>query len=395
MTGMDWQRLIVVLVGVLSVHAASFGAQAEAQGVVASYAAGDSRGFDHFLADTASTRDGGFRTFERDARAWLSKGGDLQSALPAVAAALEVAHALRDRPAEQPARYIHWAAKLVDQRRSSDVGELERLSYLACLATALELTDPWPLVVGQRTGARAVVALAESFGEGGLLAVAQRRFPAEQRFDLIAASYLETKNLAIDPLPELLELAEQNIKIKIPIEPKSSAENTLVDLQWTASSIMRSVASSSELGALFARLTNVASISGEVALHQGVIDMRGRRLVEAAAAFERLEAASADPFVRFLAAHFLGRTEHYRGRQQAAIAAFERSMAIMPQARSSVTWLSALLMTTDSAADHDRAVELMTSVYQTPPVTDPLNLYSRGEARHRAAYLDLLRKRFQ
>jgi hypothetical protein len=70
-------------------------------------------------------------------------------------------------------------------------------------------------------------------------------------------------------------------------------------------------------------------------------------------------------------------------------------MAIMPQARSSVTWLSALLMTTDSAADHDRAVELMTSAYLMPPMTDPLNLYSRGEARHRAAYLDLLRARFQ
>jgi hypothetical protein len=387
--------LAVVLTGALSVGAVILQAQAASAGIFSAYVAEDYQRFGLQLAELSSTDDGGFRDFERQAKAWLSDGAQSGRALVAAAVALEFAHALRDQSPVVGGRYVHWAARLLRDRQTDPPTDAERVAYLACLSTALELGDPWTLVVGERNGPRALVTLADDLGEGGLLGAAQRRFPNEQHFDLVAATYLEIRNVNIEPVPELLELAERNIKTTVPLEPRSSAENTLVDIHWSAAKILGSVASAARIRALFARLENVPSIGAEVALHQAVLDMRGRRFTEAATEFQRVADRSGDSHILFLAEHFLGRTEHYRGRGEAAIAAFERSLKVFPLARSSVTWLSALLMATDSIANHDRAIELMANAYRSTPAPDPLRLYARGEARHRAAYMILLRQKFQ
>lgn len=386
------QVRVVVLIVTLSAGASAFSAQTLSRDAFSLYASGSFEQFESLITSLNTAQDDGFREFDREAKSWLSATSEPRRSVVAVSVALEFAHALRDRPPAWGSRYIYWAVQLLRERQSQVPTETERTEYLACVATALELGNPWTLLVGDQGRSTAVVAMARDLGDGALVGVAQRRFPMEKRFDLVAASYLEDRNLRIDPIPALLALAQENVKLKVPAEPRSSAENTLVDTQATAAGILRSVPMSRQIRHVFEQLDLSTNIASDVELHLAVIDLRGMQFAASKSEFQQLFEKTDDPYILFLAAHFLGRLEHYQGHDDAAIAAFDRSLRFAPLARSSVTWLSALLLKTDSSAEHDRAIDLMTKAYRAPQAWDPLPLYERGEARNRALYLGRLRE---
>jgi hypothetical protein len=147
---------------------------------------------------TLLNRDGAvdrdlFKTFEHDANRWVDAPAQTRQRRQVVAAsvALEIAHRLRDQPADRAAKYLLWASQLMRKNPPATPPTVERLWYLASVAGMEESDEPWALTAGANTGNSLLAPLSRAMGRGGQLTVAVQRFPDEPRFKLAQAEFSE------------------------------------------------------------------------------------------------------------------------------------------------------------------------------------------------------------
>jgi len=377
-------RLAIVLVGLLCLplgarQAVSVGDPA--QPALDLYLRQDYAGFEQLLQSAEPLDDHSFKAFQKVADVWV-RGGEKNERRTFVAAtvALEFAHRLRDKPSEWAAEFLVWASNLVGNRESDLRSDTERLWYLACLAGMTELSQPWDLSAGVESGTVRLRTLSRSIGPGGLLAVAQRRFPDEPRFKIAQLERDEWVHTRFEPVPDYVALVRHNVQLRPPVEVRSTEDVTQQSVIETAASAVQAMRASAQLREAFKALQLPNDFGPEILLHIGVLSMRSGSFTDSVRYLRAVEGASSDPYLLYLANHVEGRALYYLGARAEAAEAFDRSLAYFRNARSSATWLAALLSLSDAPADRDRAAELMSVAYRTGPAPDPWRFYGRSEA---------------
>jgi hypothetical protein len=100
-------------------------------------------------------------------------------------------------------------------------------------------------------------------------------------------------------------------------------------------------------------------------------------------------AGSSDPFVRYLAHLFRGRTIEALGGTDEAVAAYRSALLEIPNAQSASIALAAMLHKADQA---DAALAIMDRSFAARPSEDPWREYGFGQFRHWIAYRDRMRE---
>jgi tetratricopeptide (TPR) repeat protein len=130
------------------------------------------------------------------------------------------------------------------------------------------------------------------------------------------------------------------------------------------------------------------SLAHESALAIGYIQLRMKRfdavLPELATA-----AGSGDPFVRYLAHLFRGRTIEALGGADEAMAAYRAALLEIPNAQSASIALAALL---HKAGQADAAIDIMNRSFAARPSEDPWREYGFGQFRQWTRYRDRMRE---
>jgi len=339
-----------------------------------------------------------FEVFEKDANRWVKEpgAGNHRRALVAASVALEIAHLLREKPADWAGRYLVWASKLVRQSPPTTPSTAERFWYLACVAGMEELNDSGALAWGHSTGSTVLGQMSRSLGDGGQLALALRRFPEEPRF-LIARVVSMEWRLRDDWgfAPSFLELSRINAALRVPTDPRSDDDITMQEVQRTAATTMRALAEIPDVISQFQALAGYESLRAEIDLHVGGLESRLMRTSSALERLRRVRTQTTEPFLLYLSEFLIGRTLHNIGDHAAAAVAFERAVAIVPNSRSATTWLAAELLMSDNPTERDRAYPLLRGAYHREPTPDPWRLYLRGDARLWTTYMAQLRNALQ
>ena len=339
-----------------------------------------------------------FDAFEKDAQRWVKESPALQERRTIIAAsvALEIAHLLRDKPADWAGRYLVWASRLMLQSVSSTPSERERLWYLACLAGMEELDEPQALTWGQETGSAVLAPMARSLGAGGQLAIALKRFPDEPRFQLtrvVAMEFRLRDQWGLEP--SYLELARANAAVRVPTDPRSDDDITAVEVRNTAVRTMSALANIPVVIREYQALAMHEGLRAEIHLHIGGLESRLMRWPEALGHLRRVSGLTDEPYLLYLAQLLTGRTLHNMGDNAGAVTAFESATALVPHARTATTWLAATLWTSETSAERDRAYPLLERVYVEKPAEDPWRLYLHGDARLWPTYMAQLRQALQ
>jgi tetratricopeptide (TPR) repeat protein len=136
-------------------------------------------------------------------------------------------------------------------------------------------------------------------------------------------------------------------------------------------------------------------LRAEIELHLGGLESRLMRPSRALEHLRRVPDLTNEPYLLYLSQLLTGRTLHNAGDTAGAAAAFERAVAIVPNARAAATWLAAELLMSESASERDRAYPLLEAAYIREPTADPWRLYLHGDARLWPAYMAQLRKALQ
>ncbi|MEX2273608.1 MAG: hypothetical protein WD690_19235 [Vicinamibacterales bacterium] len=126
----------------------------------------------------------------------------------------------------------------------------------------------------------------------------------------------------------------------------------------------------------------------ESALAIGYIQLRMKRL-DAVLPELAVAAESTDPFVRYLAHLFRGRTLAQLGGVDEAMAAYRAALAVIPNAQSASIALAAMLHAADQP---DPAIDIMTKSFAARPAEDPWREYGFGQFRHWTRYRDQMRE---
>ena len=314
----------------------------------------------------------------------------------AASVALEIAHLLRDRPADWAGRYLVWASKLMRQTPSPTPTAAERGWYLASVAGTEELDEPQALTWGDASGSAVLEPLRRSIGDGGQLAAALRRFPDEPRFLLARVVAMEWRlRDGWELAPSYIELARTNAALRVPTDPRSDDDITLVEIQRTAARTMRALATIPDVVREYQALAVHEGLRAEIELHVGGLESRAMRGPKALDHLRRVPALTEEPYLLYLSQLLIGRTLHNMGDTAGAVSALERAVAIVPNARAAVTWLAAELLMSQNATDRDRAYPLLAGAYLAGTSVDPWRLYLHGDARLWPTYMAQLRKALQ
>lgn len=130
------------------------------------------------------------------------------------------------------------------------------------------------------------------------------------------------------------------------------------------------------------------ALAHEARLAIGYIQLRMKKL-DAVLPELDAAAASSDPFVRYLAHLFRGRTIEQLGGTTDAIAAYRAALTAIPNTQSASIALSAMLHRADQV---DPAIEIMNASFAARPAEDPWREYGFGQFRHWARYRDRMRE---
>jgi tetratricopeptide (TPR) repeat protein len=349
----------------------------------------------------ALSRDGAvdqnlFKTFEKDANAW-TKSADVASrdrrSVVAASVALEIAHLLRDEPGDRAGRYLLWASLLMRRSPPTTPSATERLWYLASIAGMQELDEPWVLTAGAGTGSAVLDPIARAIGSGGQLAIAIRRFPDEPRFQLARAAFLEWRTVGRSEfVPSYVEFARTRAAVTVRDDPQSAQEGMEAGARLQAVVTLQSLAGISEVVRTFQAIGNDVGLRAEIELHVGYLENATMHWPSALDHLRRVVSLTDDAYLVYLSHYFTGRTLHNMGDPAAAVGAFERALAIVPNARSAATNLAAELLVSENAADRDRAYPLLQAAYSDPAPNDPWRLYACGDARLWPVYMTQLRE---
>lgn len=336
-----------------------------------------------------------FEQFEKDASRWVKESAALRErrTIIAAAVALELAHLLRDKPADWAGRYLVWASKLVRQDPPQIPSAAERLWYLASVAGMEELDQPSALAWGRESGSSVLNFMSRSLGDGGQVAIALRRFPDEPRFHLARVALMEWRLWDLwGHTPSYIELARTNVGLRVPTDPRSDDDITLQMIRDTAAVTVRALAGISETIREFQALATHEAMRAEIELHVGGLESRAMRWSTALDHLRRVPDLTNEPYLLHLSQLLIGRTLHNMGDNAGAAAAFERAVRIVPNARAATTWLAAELLMSENSTDRDRAYPLLQGAYSGEGSDDPWRLYLHGDARLWSSYMAQLRQ---
>lgn len=243
---------------------------------------------------------------------------------------------------------LEWASSRLASRMPDD---FEHQWYLGAVAVAgASLLDA--MLTGYR-GLR-----FEPSDHGPLLEHARKRFPHEPRFELAEVAIRRVaRTIANRPgmeLPQLTGLSARNVRGRDMVR---HVEETLAGLDALASR---------------------ENIGAEARLRAGVIRFHWNRLDESLTDL-RAASMSNDPFIGYVASLMEGHVRRLRGDDEAAIEAWRRANAAIPNVVAGATLLSSALFLADR---RDEAYDVMDAALRTrPKVPDPWLQYGWGDYR--------------
>jgi len=336
-----------------------------------------------------------FDEFDHQAKRWISETeheseSEWRRTIVAAAVALEVAHVLREEPADRAGRYLAWASAIMRRSRPTAASDTERLWYLAAIAGMEELDEPWVLTAGATEASPSLGSLSRSIGKGGQLQIAVARFPEEPRFRLAEAEFAEIGVPFFAFTPSFRRFAEAHAKDHVR-EDGPWEELGPLFLRNQAATLLADALKLSEARRAFLGIQDSPGLRPEVELHLGYLESGAMNWASALQHFARVNELTDDPYLLYLSYYFVGLTRHRMTDHAAAAAAFQRALNTVPRARSAATQLAAELLLSDRADDFDRAYAVLQSAYTPPVPRDPWRLYQRGDARLWEAYMARLR----
>jgi tetratricopeptide (TPR) repeat protein len=337
-----------------------------------------------------------FKTFDKTASGWVNEAGPSVDRRRIVAAsvAIEIAHVLREQQPEHGGQYLVWASLLMRKQSAPVSSGAERWWYLASLAGMEELSQPWVLTAGNTNG-QDFGALALGLGAGGHLTDALNRFPNESRFLLtqIEANEYRRRGPYSEVLtPSLLESLQKRAATRVPETPRNVDELQARSDRNFATATLNDFARLADIKRAYQALSTDATLASEIELRVGYIDFCLNDGTGARDHFARVLSHARETFLLYLAEYFTGRTFQEEGLHPDAIAAFERALALVPDARSAATQLARELFLGDSVTGRERAYQLLHAAYFDSAPEDPWRLYWQGDARRWPLYMANLRE---
>ncbi len=293
-----------------------------------------------------------FSAFESDANRWVKAvTGDAQWRRTIVAAsvALEIAHLLRDQPADRAARYLAWASLVMRKNPPATTSVAERLWYLASVAGMEELDEPWALTAGGPTGNSMLGPIARSIGAAGHLAIAMRRFPDEPRLRLALVEASEWPLSSNDAVPSFVNLARAHAADRVDEEPQPGEIDWALFMRNQARAILGVESRAPEVEQAYLELSTEPTLRPEIELHVGFLEGVRTNWAKALEHLSRVTTTTNEAYLRYLSAYLIGRTYQNTGDHTLAVTAFERAADIVPNARSAATQLAAELLGRDGA----------------------------------------------
>lgn len=130
------------------------------------------------------------------------------------------------------------------------------------------------------------------------------------------------------------------------------------------------------------------ALTHESTLAIGYIQLRMKKL-DAVLPELATAAGSSDPFVRYLAHLFRGRTIEQLGGTTEAVAAYREALSVIPHTQSAAIALAAMLHRADQP---EAAIDIMRASFAARPAEDPWREYGFGQFRHWTRYRDRMRE---
>jgi hypothetical protein len=119
-------------------------------------------------------------------------------------------------------------------------------------------------------------------------------------------------------------------------------------------------------------------IAPEAMVRLGVVELRRRRPDDAIRLFERVVAATRDPYLVYLAHYFRGQAHERENEPERARDAYRAALATIPRAQSATMALAAMLARADRPLE---AAELVEASLQAPIAMDPWREYAAADDR--------------
>lgn len=397
-TSVSWIRSIIVgLVLAASVEPVRTD-RAQALQVTDALNLYDRGSYAEFLA--AIDRDGAvnkelFKTFEKEADRWrkIASPSPQRRTLVAATVALEIAHLMRDQPADRAGAYFAWASKVVRENVKGAPTEPERLWQLAIVAGMQEGNEPWSMVLGLEPGNSSMVLQVGSLPPGGQLGIALKRFPEEPRL-LLTRTQAAFGLIGLERsfTPGFLEFTRAVAASPVREEPRSPVERNDKGHRDIArrnlhrlTQIPQAIEASQALGAQ-------PTLRGEITLRVGFLEAAQSNWPGALKSLAGVESLTDESDLRYLAQYFTGRIYQTLGNHTAAVDSFENALKLIPRARSASTLLAVELLLSDSAEHRARADELLRAAHSDLAPDDPWTFFFKGPARLWSRHMSQLRE---
>jgi tetratricopeptide (TPR) repeat protein len=312
------------------------------------------------------------RQFTRGLDAWVAAGDETQLShrkRTAAAFALEAGwHATRGFPNLTRSNFDPWG-----RVTPSDVERWRLNSYWSHPIVALWAVEQLPITQPQAVD-RFIALAAVGYAEDGhawnrlqhaVLPRVRRLFSDEPRFRL--ADALARTNADLGPLRYHSNVAA------LRDEPQPGA----------AGKMARAITT-------FTPLLDEPTLSGEVELRIGYLELRRRQWAASIHRFDAARLKATEPVLRATADYFAGWVHEQLAQPEMAVSAYRRAHAITPMMRNLTTRLSALLFLRGERND---AYALLDPALNLRPVpTDLLLVFERADARFVPEWMASIRK---
>jgi tetratricopeptide (TPR) repeat protein len=321
---------------------------------------------------------GGFNTPQADD--WIALGSKEDQPRRRLVAALAALEYTASRPGLSPG-IIEWAADVL--RKSPAPQPHERL-WLRASVALIEGRGGWTLLSGAGGPGAASRPAAEIAADpllgAGYLAYVLSRAPDDPYLRLAKAVGGEVE------ATELINAGSSSAGAR-PL-PADRIDADVIDPASPPSAPVASMLA--HTAAALEPLTSDPIAGDEARLRLGCVELRLGRFDRALDRFDHVDAARADPFVGYLTHVYAGWVLAKRGEPARAIVRYQSALAILPNARSATTFLSALYITTGRLDDAERLAAGFLGSHAA--ADDPLSRYLLGDYRNYASLVGQLRE---